>query len=366
MLSVEGCRQRRQRFVQKLDPFPAAGYVVLADPMHLIYLANFYVDPISSGASFGGFLVLRKDGHATLLHDHRLPKSVQEAHADEHEALTWYDGQTPGRGPRKLFLREALCKRLGTPNPPVHDDPSSPDCARVATLLAGMRRQKDSDEIALLEQCMRATDAGHAWARANIRPGLTELDVYSGVNAACTQEVGHAVVVYGDFAVSPGPERRGGPPTRRVLRPGDLFILDYSVVIGGYRSDFTNTLVVGAEPNPGQQRLYDLCTAAMAAGEKELRAGVACQTVYDAVRGVFEQAGVAQDFPHHAGHGLGLAHPEAPFLVRHSDETLLENDVVTLEPGLYIPDVGGLRIEHNYLVTKDGYRRLSHHTIALR
>jgi Xaa-Pro dipeptidase len=366
MLSVEGCFKRRQRFLHQLAPFPAQGYVVLADPMHLIYLANFFVDPISSGASFGGFLVLRTDGHATLLYDHRLPKSVQDAHADEREALTWYDSQTPGHGPRKLFLREALCKHLGTQNPPVHDDPSSPECARIDTLLAGMRRQKDSDEIALLEQCMRATDAGHAWARANIRPGLTELDMYCGVNAACTQEVGHAVVVYGDFAVSPGPERRGGPPTRRVLQPGDLFILDYSVVIGGYRSDFTNTLVVGKDPSPGQQKLYDLCTAAMAAGEKEMRAGVACQTVYDAVRGVFEKAGVAQYFPHHAGHGLGLAHPEAPFLVRHSDETLLENDVVTLEPGLYIPEVGGLRIEHNYLVTKDGYRQLSHHTIALR
>ena len=366
MLSVEGCRQRRQRFVQALAPFPREGFIVLADPIHLVYLANFFVDPISSGASYGGFLILRPDGHAALLYDHRLPKSVQNAHVDEHEALTWYSGQDPGHGPRKLFLREALCKRLGTSNPPVHDDPSNPECVRIGQILAQMRRQKDPDEIALLEQCMRATDAGHAWARANIKPGLTELDMYCGVSAACIRTAGHVVVVYGDFAVSPGPERRGGPPTARVLQPGDLFILDYSVVIGGYRSDFTNTLVVGRDPNPGQQQLYDLCSAAMAAGEKQLRAGAACQTVYDAVRGVFEQAGVAEYFPHHAGHGLGLAHPEAPFLVRHSDETLLENDVVTLEPGLYMPDVGGLRIENNYQITKDGYRQLSHHRIALR
>ena len=104
----------------------------------------------------------------------------------------------------------------------------------------------------------------------------------------------------------------------------------------------------------------------MAAGEKELRAGAACQAVYDAVRGVFEKAGVAQHFPHHAGHGLGLTHPEAPFLVRHATEALLAGDVVTLEPGLYVPDVGGIRIEHNYLVTDGGYERLSSHTIALR
>jgi Xaa-Pro aminopeptidase len=145
-----------------------------------------------------------------------------------------------------------------------------------------------------------------------------------------------------------------------------MLILDFSVVIDGYRSDFTNTLVVGREPTADQQRLYDLCCAAMAAGEKALRAGAECQTVYDAVCGVFQRAGTAEHFPHHAGHGLGLTHPEAPFFVRSSDEQLRAGDVVTLEPGLYVPGVGGIRIEHNYLVTENGHERLSNHTIALR
>ena len=105
---------------------------------------------------------------------------------------------------------------------------------------------------------------------------------------------------------------------------------------------------------------------AMAAGEKELRAGAACATVYAAVRDVFDRVGVAEHFPHHAGHGLGLAHPEPPFIVRHANETLLAGDVVTLEPGLYVAGVGGIRIEHNYLITDGGYERLSNHVIALR
>src|SRR5207245_6132966 len=134
----------------------------------------------------------------------------------------------------------------------------------------------DPDEIAILRKCMRVTEVGHAWARENVKPGMTELDVYCGVAAACTRAAGQPVIVYGDFAVSPGPERRGGGPSDRVLEPGDLFILDYSVVIHGYRSDFTNTLVVGKGPTADQQRLLDLSLAAMAAGAQGLRAGPSC------------------------------------------------------------------------------------------
>jgi Xaa-Pro dipeptidase len=364
MLTAEGCRQRRVRLWERLDPKPEGDHLRLNDPLHLMYLANFHVDPFSLGGGFGGVLLLRRDGHAKLLHDDRLPKSVADSHVEERVTVTWYDGQSPGRGPRQLALLQGV-------NPAhagvrIHDRIGDPYAATVIQTIAEMRRQKDPDEITLLRRCMQATEAGHAWARANVKPGMTELQVYCGVSTACTLAAGHAVIVYGDFAVSPGPERRGGPPTDRVIEPGDMLILDYSVVIAGYRSDFTNTLVVGRDPTADQQRLYDLCCRAMAAGENELCGGAACLAVYGAVREVFERAGVAEHFPHHAGHGLGLTHPEAPYFVRHADQTLLAGDVVTLEPGLYIAGIGGIRIEHNYLVTATGYERLSNHTIALR
>lgn len=364
MLTAEGCRQRRLRFWQAIDPSPEGDYLVLCDPIHLAYLANFWVDPISLGAGFPGFLIVRSDGHAKLLHDNRLPKSVDQAHVDERRVIPWYDGQSPGRGPRQLAALADVNPSRGGFH--VHDRPGEKSAANIINTLAQLRRQKDTDEIDVLRRCMRATEAGHAWARENVKPGMTELDVYGGINAACAKAAGMPVVVYGDFAVSPGSTRRGGSPTDRILTPGDMLILDYSVVMFGYRSDFTNTLVVGKEPTNDQQRLYDLCIAAMAAGEKELRPGVACRAVYQAVMSVFEKAGVGQHFPHHAGHGLGLTHPEAPFFVRHADETLLDGDVVTLEPGLYIDGIGGIRIEHNYLITRQGYERLSNHTIALK
>lgn len=361
MLTAAGCRARRTRLWEALGGQFDGPALVLADPIHLRYLANFHVDPFSLGADFGGLLVVAADGHSTLYHDRRLPDSVKSAHADRVEVIPWYDGQSPGVIPRRLALRPAVESNGGR----IHDSLADQLAPLVINTIADLRRAKDPDEVELLSACMRATEVGHAWARSNLRAGMTELDAYEGVFAACSTAAGRPVIAYGDFAVSPGSARRGGPPTDRVLLDGETFILDYSVIRSGYRSDFTNTLVVGSRPSPDQRRLFDACVAAMEAGETRLRAGTACQTVYDAVRDALAGAGLADAFPHHAGHGLGLSHPEAPFFVRRSSETLVAGDVVTLEPGVYVDGIGGVRIEHNYLVTETGFERLSHHAIAL-
>jgi len=361
MLTMNGCRTRRQRLLEHLRP---EGPLLLGDPLNLRYFANFYVDPFSLGADFGGLLLLRPDGHATVFHDHRVPKSVDASHADERIPIKWYDGKSAALRARRMILHDVV-SHAGTEGR-IHDsltDSLAPDLWRTITAL---RRAKDPDEVERLRACMRATEVGHAWARENIRPGMTELDVYNGVFTACSRAAGQPVIVYGDFAVSPGSKRRGGPPTDQVLESGNTFILDYSVVIQGYRSDFTNTYVVDAEPTAEQRRLFDLCVTAMSEAEKLLRAGVACYDVYQALRGVFEAAGMANHFPHHGGHGLGLSHPESPFIVEGATEALGAGDVVTLEPGLYVDDVGGVRIEHNYLITETGYERLSNHTISLK
>jgi Xaa-Pro dipeptidase len=361
MLTAEGCRQRRMRLWERLGTL-GVERLALADPIHLRYFANADFDPISLVADMPAVLLITRDGNSTLVLDRRSPHSVDAAHVDETIKTDWYPGSSPGEGPRQLALDRALAK-LGVTG--LQDCFGNPHHKQVVSTIAEMRRSKDPDEVSALRACVTACEAGHAWARANIRAGMSELDVYAGVNAACEKVAGKPVIVYGDFAVSPGPERKGGPPTDRILKTGDMFILDYSVVIGGYRSDFTNTFVVGGNPNAEQKRLYYLCVAAMQAGEKALRAGATCQSVYDAVNGVFAAAKMAEHFTHHAGHGLGLTHPEAPYFVRKSTESLVAGDVMTLEPGLYVTGIGGIRIEHNYLITATGYERLSHHVIAL-
>ncbi|OWK34579.1 M24 family metallopeptidase [Fimbriiglobus ruber] len=360
MLTADGCKGRRQALLARLQH---GGPLLLGDPLNLRYFANFYADPFSLGADYGGLLLIAPDGRTTLFHDHRAPKSVEFSLVDERIPLMWYDGKSPGRGPRRLILREAI-DRAATGGR-VHDQVTDPLAPALWEAVTEMRRVKAADELSVLNASMRATEAGHAWARANVRPGMTELEVYTGMFQACTLAAGQANIVYGDFAVSPGSKKRGGAPTSHVIAAGETLILDYSVVIQGYRSDFTNTLVVGAEPTNGQRRLFDLSVAAMAAGEQKLKAGAACLDVYRAVRGVFEAAGVADNFPHHAGHGIGLSHPEAPFFVEKATETLVAGDVVTLEPGLYVDNVGGVRIENNYLITGTGFEKLSHHTISL-
>lgn len=361
MITAEGCQARVGRLLSALKP---SGPLLLADPTNLRYLANAYVDPFHLGTDYGPLLVIRPDGSTTLISDSRAPASLDQAFVTDRIKTKWYDGQSAGKGSRRMILRDALAA-VGTSGR-VHDDILDPDAQRLHDIVTNLRRRKDPDEVAQLKHCMRVTEVGHAWARSNVQSGMTELDVYAGILKECTVAAGHAVIVYGDFAVSPGSSRRGGPPTNQVIKAGDMLILDFSVVIGGYRSDFTNTLVVGAEPNAGQKQLFDQCVAAMKTGEAELKAGASCQKVYDAVHGSFAAAGVAEHFPHHAGHGLGLTHPEAPFFVTRSEGELVAGDVVTLEPGLYIDGIGGIRIEHNYLITECGYERLSDHTIALR
>ncbi|MGO9815247.1 MAG: M24 family metallopeptidase, partial [Isosphaeraceae bacterium] len=233
-------------------------------------------------------------------------------------------------------------------------------------LIRQLRRAKDPDELDLIRRSVRAGEAAHAAAIAEIRPGLTELDAFLVVQVAAVRELGEQVLVYGDFVSGPRcADEQGGPPSRRVIERGDLLLLDFSVVVHGSRADVTNTCVVGGEPTRRQIELYEICMGALAAGEALLRPDVPAAHVDAAVRGYFAAHGLEQYFPSHTGHGLGLGHPEPPYLVPESSDTLQAHDVVALEPGLYLPGVGGMRFERNYLITDRGHETLTRYQLAL-
>lgn len=391
MLTREGCLRRRERLWQSVPE--EVEWLLVADPRHVHWLANFWVQPLSFSGGERGWLLLERDGTATLLADNFAVRSAAGTpYVDREVVGDWYDHRNSvvNRDHALLGALATLSERLyGRPGSveaewlPVgacdllaadHESHSvrreagiSPTNWRevdLGTLLRQLRRRKEPDEIELLRQCMRATDAGHARAREVLREGMSEFELYRLVQEAALEAAGRPALVYGDFrAVNAARPKAGGLPTGYRLQTGDLFILDYSVVLDGYRSDFTNTLSVG-RPTDQQEMLFRLAESALTAGERTVRAGVEAADVYAAVSKPLEDAGFGR-LAHHAGHGIGLAHPEPPILVPESTDTLVAGDVITLEPGLYVEGIGGLRIENNYLVTDYGAEKLSGHVISL-
>lgn len=378
MLTAKGCRERRERLWDRLDEKP--DWIVISAPQHLVYFANFYLSPfVFRSSNAGGVLILGKDGSSTLICDNVVSSQADETCVDEVVAPVWYRS-VESAPDRAAFLVDNVLSRLES-FPGNHFGIESTAVAAgvvdgvrmrrdarvtpVEQVIHQLKRAKDADELAVLKISMTAGEAGHAAALSQIKPGMTELQAYQVVQNAAMESVGAPVVVYGDFVSGPRCEAGGGPPSQRVIESGDLVILDYSVVVNGYRGDFTNTFACGGEPSDEHRKMFDACLAAMHAGEQELRAGTPCKEVDAAARKVFEQHGYLDYFRHHTGHGLGLGHPDPPYLVPESTDQLIANDVVTIEPGVYIEGVGGMRFERNYRITDDGFENLSHHRLTL-
>lgn len=371
MLTREGCAARRRKLWASLPK--ACDALVLTAPESLIYFANFVPSPfVFNTVESLAALVLLPD-RVILMGDNLLGPFLDFSHVDEVVTLEWYTGKKSAPS-RRLSLMNELWSRHVPAGPSTclgveSCGPCGHSCAKMLLLddvIRGLRRTKDPDELAIIRQSVRAGEAAHAAAMAEIKPGMTELDAYLVVSAAATRALGQQVLVYGDFVSGPRCEiDRGGPPSNRMINRGELLLLDFSVIVHGYRGDFTNTFVVGDEPTPRQNELYELCMGALEAGEAMLCSGVEARQIDAAVRSHFARHGMAEYFPSHTGHGLGLGHPEPPYIVPESADALQEGDVVALEPGLYVPGVGGMRFERNYLITADGHETLTRHRLGL-
>jgi Xaa-Pro aminopeptidase len=374
MLTAEGCRQRRQRLWDALSERP--DWLLIADPAHLNYLAGYFSSPFEfRTCDAAAVLLLGADGSSILVADNLLQPYAAAAHVDEIAAPVWYECRTSAPDRRGLLVRAVLDRLRGDAGPLVGVEAAHVPAGIVEGLrarhpalrlteLAGtlrtLRRRKDADELVLIRRSMAAGDAAHAAALAGVRPGMTELDVYLLVSTAAQHAAGEQAIVYGDFASGPRCIDKGGPPTGRVIRRGDPVLLDFSVVISGYRGDFANTFVCGAPPDETQRRQHAACIDALEAGEQPVRDGQPAQAIDQALRDRFAAHGLAEYFTSHSGHGLGLGHPDPPYLVPETSDTLLAGDVIAIEPGVYVPGVSGMRFERNYLVTEAGCERLSH------
>jgi Xaa-Pro dipeptidase len=229
-----------------------------------------------------------------------------------------------------------------------------------------LRRTKEPAEVERIAAAQEAADAAfdEVVLGGGLREGITEREVALALEVAMRRAGADdasfwTIVAFGEQAAEPH-----HAPTDRPLRRGDVVKLDFGALAGGYHSDMTRTVAFG-EPGGRLRELRDLVAAAQQAGIEAMRPGATVAEVDLAARGVIEEAGHGKDFPHGLGHGVGLEIHEDPRLRWDGTETVPEGAVVTVEPGVYIPGLGGVRIEDMVVVTADGCRPIPRSTKEL-
>jgi Xaa-Pro aminopeptidase len=227
----------------------------------------------------------------------------------------------------------------------------STELVRASQTVEALREIKDAGEVALLRLACEAADAAltDLVARGGLRRGRTEREVGRELEALMLDHGADGVSFETIVATGPNSAIPHHRPTDAVLAAGDFVKIDFGALVGGYHSDMTRTFVLGKAAD-WQLEIYDLVSAAQRAGRHALRAGACLADVDAAARDVIVDAGHGEHFSHGLGHGVGLQIHEAPGIGATATGTLLAGSVVTVEPGVYLPDRGGVRIEDTLVV----------------
>jgi Xaa-Pro aminopeptidase len=226
------------------------------------------------------------------------------------------------------------------------------------SLVEGLRLVKDEGEIARIEAAAAIADAALAQCRPRLGDGITEKQFQLELDH--TMRLLGAADVSFETIVGSGPNgaKPHARPTTRAIREGDLVVLDFGALLDGYHSDISRTVMVGA-PSSTQARMLEVVAESQAAGVDAVQPGTDASSVDKVCRDVITEAGWGEFFMHGTGHGVGLDIHEDPRVAATSTATLAPGHVVTVEPGVYLPEHGGVRIEDTLVVTATGHRRLT-------
>lgn len=339
------------------------GLAFLTDPVSVAYLTGFRTNPHERLMA----LIVGEDDAVLLV------PGLEEESATAATSVpvrAWRDGEDPwaavgaalpGWSGRVAVEKEHLSlsrwERL-------HGVTDATDPVDAGAELRRQRARKRPDEIARLERAARLTDDVTERAMAELRAGRTELEVASTIDRLIA-ETGARLSF--DTIVQSGP-RSAQPhlrPGDRRLQAGDLVLLDFGAAFEGYHADTTRTVVLG-EPDARQAEVHALVVAAHDAAVAAVRPGVTVGEVDEAARAVIRAGGLAERFIHRVGHGLGLEAHEDPSLDPGGSTVLEEGMVVTIEPGVYVPGWGGVRVEDDVVVEAGGGRRLTIAETGLR
>ncbi len=232
------------------------------------------------------------------------------------------------------------------------------DVVATSGLIESLRMVKDAQELDYIRQACRLTESALHTTLDAVRVGITERELARIFSSAAMDRGADGlafdpIVAIGENAAIPHHK-----PGERALVRGDVVLCDVGASVGGYCADLSRTVVLGSA-SPDLMDIHDVVARAQSAAMAGLAPGVAASDIDQLAREVIASAGFADRYVHGTGHGLGLEIHEPPLLGSSSAGTLGEHFVVTVEPGIYLPGVGGVRIEDTVLVTSNGYESLT-------
>jgi Xaa-Pro aminopeptidase len=233
-------------------------------------------------------------------------------------------------------------------------------------LVESLRLIKDDTEVAALRRAQEITDETFRWLLTYLRPGLVERTIAWAINQHMVELSADAPSFPPIVASGPNAALPHAVASLRPIAAGEPITIDMGARYQGYCADMTRTVCLG-RPDDRLVHIYDIVLAAQEACEAGIHAGMTGKEADTLARDVIERAGYGEQFMHGTGHGIGLEIHEAPRLNRFAEQYVLaDHTTITVEPGIYIPDWGGVRIEDCGLVTAEGYQPFTRSTKTLQ
>lgn len=222
-----------------------------------------------------------------------------------------------------------------------------------------LRAVKSAEEITKIRAALALSDLAQAEMAQRIAAGSREIDLWGQIKARLEMHIGGRLTLLSDLVAGARTAEIGGPPGDYVLQTGDPLIFDVVPRLNGYWGDNANSHFAG-KPAPELAKMRAVAWDTLRWGIDQVKPGVVARDLDQAMRNAIRTAGYAP-YPHHTGHGIGATYHEEPRIVPYNAMQLQPNMVVALEPGIYVPGTGGVRVEHVVLVTADGCEVLTHH-----